>query len=206
MRRSPSPALREKVASIASRMRVRRERAIDLAGGAPLTLIGANLSLPLARLAGEGGARRPCDGRVRVGAPSVPHEFGTAGAPTLTRLAPARHPLPPSGRGFPCLKLAPMTPTLSPQWGGEGVKGSGAKVSLSALRGGGESQGGSRRRTALCHLFGCLARVRPPTLGSAPSAPLRPGAPPLLHRRGNRRRGRAWSRGGPGSFLRCCPC
>jgi len=71
--------------------------------------ISAGLTLPLARLAGEGGARRDSDGRVRVGAPSAPHEFCTAGAPTLTRLATARHPLPPSGRGFSRLMLATIT-------------------------------------------------------------------------------------------------
>ena len=46
---------------------------------------GAKMRVPLARLAGEGGARRSCDGRVRVGAPAA--QNCTAAAPTLTRLA-----------------------------------------------------------------------------------------------------------------------
>ena len=38
--------------------------------------------------------------RVRVGAAAAQKGSGTPGALTLTRLAHARHPLPPSGRGF----------------------------------------------------------------------------------------------------------
>src|SRR5579859_1526849 len=57
---------------------------------------------PLARLAGEGGAR--VSGRVRVGAPDA-----LPGNPVLSAhprpALPTRHPLPPSGRGLVSLAL-----------------------------------------------------------------------------------------------------
>ena len=62
------------------------------------TPIDNKTRVPLARLAGEGGARRSFDGRVWVGAPAPPN--GTAAAPTLTRLAPLATLSRQAGEGF----------------------------------------------------------------------------------------------------------
>jgi len=58
---------------------------------------------PLARLAGEGGARRDSAGR--VSAPPAPLLFGVCGALTLTRLAPLATLSRQAGEGFQAASL-----------------------------------------------------------------------------------------------------